>query len=132
MHFAEQVQYRDVDRNSYLSFCAIAAGATGAGVFLLFRLYNIIYAKLIAQEFKPRNLTRVFPDTSGASRISARTCALSGAVRLCGDVWLAGELEAAVPKFRPRVAVVGLAVCPRGMSFVEELTGHAVQSRIAD
>jgi hypothetical protein len=50
MHFAGQVPYHEVDRQTYLIYCAISALAAGGGVFLLFRLYNIIYAKLVAQE----------------------------------------------------------------------------------
>jgi hypothetical protein len=38
------------DQNLYLIYCAISFVAMGAGMYLLFRLYNIIYAKLLAQE----------------------------------------------------------------------------------
>ena len=37
-----------------------------------------------------------------------------------GDVWPAGELEAAVPEFRSRFAVVGLAMRPSGVGLVED------------
>jgi hypothetical protein len=40
----------DFDQSLYLIYCAIAFVAAGGGVYLLFRFYNIIYAKLIAQE----------------------------------------------------------------------------------
>jgi hypothetical protein len=38
------------DQNLYLIYCAIAFVAGGAGAYFLFLFYNIIYAKLIAQE----------------------------------------------------------------------------------
>ncbi|HSV13313.1 MAG TPA: hypothetical protein VLI90_03595 [Tepidisphaeraceae bacterium] len=50
MHFAGKVQYHEVETQTYLMYVAIAAVGAGGGVYLLFRLYNIIYAKLIAQE----------------------------------------------------------------------------------
>jgi hypothetical protein len=50
MHFAGQVPYREVDQQTYLIYCAISAVAAGGAVYLLFRLYNIIYSKLVAQE----------------------------------------------------------------------------------
>src|SRR5205823_5939491 len=50
MYFAGRVQYHEVDPNNPLIFSAIAAAATGGGLYALFRLYNLIYGKLIAQE----------------------------------------------------------------------------------
>ena len=50
MYLAEHKPNHAVDGQLYLEFSAIAAVAAGFGVYLLFRLYNIIYGKLIAQE----------------------------------------------------------------------------------
>jgi hypothetical protein len=58
MHFAGQVPYHEVDRTTYLTYCAIAALGAGGGVYLLFRLYNLIYGKLVAQE----KTTAALPD----------------------------------------------------------------------
>jgi hypothetical protein len=48
--FVSQTPNADFDQNLYLIYCAIAFAAAGAGFYLLFRLYNIVYSKLIAQE----------------------------------------------------------------------------------
>lgn len=50
MYFAGRVRYHVVDTQTYLIYCAVAAIGAGGGLFLLFRLYNLIYGKLIAQE----------------------------------------------------------------------------------
>ncbi len=40
----------EVYDQQYVIYCAIAAIGAGGGLFLLFKLYNLIYGKLIAQE----------------------------------------------------------------------------------
>lgn len=40
----------DFDRSTYLIDCAISAVAAGLGTWGLFRLYNLMYGKLVAQE----------------------------------------------------------------------------------
>lgn len=48
--FVSHVPHTQFDQQLYLIYCAIAFVAAGVGAYFLFRLYNIIYAKLIAQE----------------------------------------------------------------------------------
>jgi hypothetical protein len=50
MPFVSNTPNADFDQNLYIIYCAIAFVAAGAGLYFLFRLYNIVYAKLIAQE----------------------------------------------------------------------------------
>lgn len=58
MHFVSKRPYHAVDTQQYIIFSAIAGVGAAAGLFLLFRLYNLIYSKLIAQE---KNATSI-PD----------------------------------------------------------------------
>jgi hypothetical protein len=50
MHMAGTVPYHDVDQPTYLMYIGIAALGAGGGTYLLFRFYNLIYGKLVAQE----------------------------------------------------------------------------------